>query len=180
MPANISMIPITTTINTTGSDTLLGIILPVGVLILLMVVMVAIFWNYETKGNRLYWLKNGVMRRIRFTSEQVSPEGFLKVAPEEAIELGDNPIQLRNFFGSTNPTYFAAYPFPITLDLKQPEAEYHYLTPAQVASGIDVLVMRELQTYREKRDGGAVIGYIAIGAILGIMVGMVLPSFIGG
>ena len=172
-------LPITSSITQESGD-LSSVIFMLFGFVIVMVIMIAIFWFIETKGSRLFRLKNGVMRKIRFNDKDITSEGFLKVGPEEAIAIGNNPINLRNFFGSTNPTYFNVYPYPITLDMAVPDAQHSYITPAQVASGIDTLIMRELQTYREAKDSGAIIGFIAIGGILGMIVGFILPSFIGG
>ena len=145
--------------------------------VLFIVIVLGILFLYETRGNRLFWRgKDGILRKKRFNEKDVTPEGFIHVNKEESIFISKeiSPFHLRNFFGSTNPTYFGDSKFPITLTLNYPSVDVKYPTPALVKEGINSLIMKELQTFHEKTSSTASMILVILAGLVGVFAGFAL------
>jgi hypothetical protein len=173
---DIIQIPTGTAVMAANNDLITAIIMVIAFFVL-MAFVIAILWLIETRGSRLFLYRNGIMTKIKFKDKQVTPERFLKISKDEAIQINTQPINLRNMFGSTNPTWFADARYPITLDLAKPDAAVVYPSPSVVFQGINDVIMKELQTYQVSTTSGETIGKIAIGAILGLVGGFVISGF---
>lgn len=141
-----------------------------------LVIVFAILWLIETRGNRLYWFKNGVMRKKRFGDKDVTPEGFINASKEEAFKITCTPFQSRNMFGSANPSWFAVSPYPITLKIAMPDDSIKYPPASVVHEGINAVIMKELQTYRETTGRGESFILAILAGLVGLFGGVALMS----
>lgn len=172
---NISTPITSTTAVAANSDTVSFLIAFAG-FIGFMAIVFAILWSIETRGNRLYWFKNGVMRKKRFGDKDVTPEGFINASKEEAFKITCSPFQSRNMFGSANPSWFAVSPYPITLKIAMPDDSIKYPPASVVHEGINAVIMKELQTYHEATSAGASFIMAILAGLAGLFGGVALMS----
>ena len=172
---NISAPITSTTAVAANSDTVSFLIAFAGFIGFLTIVF-AVLWLIETRGNRLYWFKNGVMRKKRFGDKDVTPEGFINASKEEAFKITCSPFQSRNMFGSANPSWFAVSPYPITLKIAMPDDSIKYPPASVVHEGINAVIMKELQTYNVVTGAGASFIMALLAGLVGLFGGVALMS----
>jgi hypothetical protein len=164
---------------TTSNDEVFLLAIQLGGFILFILIILGVLFLYESRGNRLFWRgKDGRMRKKRFTEKDVTPEGFVNVSKEEAIQLSKDiaPVMLKNFFGGINPTYFGDSKYPMTLTFAYPSTEAKYPTPALVKEGINNLIMKELQTYHEKTSTTSSMIMVVLAGLTGLFGGFFIAT----
>lgn len=151
--------------------------------IMVTIIIFGIWYLWENSGMRLLYFNNNRMKQRRFSEKNIIEHNivfFHKKEPKEVYELRTQPIQIITKFGSIVPGYIADSRFPFTLDPAYPEAIYKYPTPEELADGVNDKIERNLQTYYEKKDSGALMFGIIIGGVLGLMAGFVAAGMFGG
>jgi hypothetical protein len=178
MPEAISIpdISIPTATTTTANSDMISFLIAFAGFIGFLIIVFAILWLIETRGNRLYWFKNGIMRKKRFSDKDITPEGFINASKEEAFKITCSPFQSRNMFGSANPSWFAVSPHPITLKIARPDDSIKYPPSSVVHEGINAVIMKELQTYHETTGRSESFILVILAGLVGLFGGVALMS----
>lgn len=145
-----------------------------------VIIFAFMFWTLYrdfTYTHVLY--RDGDVFNIKKISPRKTLDNKLKLAKDRIHEITTKVKLLKKPFGIYVPFFMARHDFAGTCDLADPcDPKKDYIEPKVFSVALAGVPEKELQTIRIDKQRGEIIGYIAIGVIIGAIVVMVFSGLI--